>query len=152
MRLAGMLIDLGVDLDHLYSNLYMKDLASLKYQAYVYDHINLTENGVAYIYISRDMQQRFGLSFEQACAAVSYMDSIRNSLIWLAFIETEAGDIRVRLRSRFVTVNRLAEAYGGGGHDCASGVNVADREEMDRLLSDADALLKTYKAENEGWL
>ena len=152
MRLAGMLLDLGIDVDHLYANLYMKEFHTLKFQAYVYNRMKLTEHGVAHLFVDRAMQQKFDLTFEEACASVSYMDSIKNSLIWIAFIEADDGNIRVRLRSRFVTINQIAEKYNGGGHDCASGATVKSRSEMRRLIADADARLKEYKESNEGWL
>ena len=79
-------------------------------------------------------------------------DSIKGSLIWLAFIETDDGKIRVRLRSRFVTVNALAERYSGGGHACAAGATVTSKAEMKKLIAEADALLAEYKSKNEGWL
>lgn len=152
LRLAAMLLDEGVDLDHLYANLYMREFHTLKFQSYAYEHMKITEAGVAYLYITRAAQEKYGLTFEEACTAVSYMDSIKNSLIWIAFIEPAEGDIRVRLRSRFVTVNQLAEKYHGGGHDCASGAAVKNRREARALIADADALLKEYKATHEGWL
>ena len=153
MRLAGMLLDQGVDTDHLYANLYMKDFEEFKFQGYVLGNIKITENGVAYIYISKETMAEYGLSFEQASACVSYLDSIKNSLIWLAFIDSDNSDeIRVRLRSRFVTINKLAEKYNGGGHACASGATVRDKSHMMELIADADKLLSEYKQTNEGWL
>ena len=152
MRLAGILLNQGVDTDHLYANLYMKDFAEFKFHGYVLNNINITENGVAYIYIDTATMEEYSLSFEQASACVSYMDSIKGSLIWVAFINSGNGDIRVRLRSRFVTINDLAKQYEGGGHDCAAGATVHSIEQMNELLSKADLLLKNYKNENEGWL
>lgn len=157
MRLAGMLLDEGVDTDHLYAHLYMKDFNSLKLQAYVYDRMKMSQHGVAYIYINRAIRKRFKLTFEQACACVGYMDSIKDSLIWIAFIEADdrcqgSRSIRVRLRSRFVTINEVAEKYGGGGHDCASGATIHSRKEMKALIADADTRLADYKESNEGWL
>ena len=152
MRLAGILLNQGVDTDHLYANLYMKDFAEFKFHGYVLNNINITENGVAYIYIDTATMEEYSLSFEQASACVSYMDSIKGSLIWVAFINSGNGDIRVRLRSRFVTINDLAKQYEGGGHDCAAGATVHSIEQMNELLGKADLLLKTYKNENEGWL
>jgi phosphoesterase RecJ-like protein len=147
-----MLLDMGIDSDRIYANLYMKDFDTLKFQAYVYQRIKRTESGVAYLYVNRAMQKKFGMGMEDASASVSYMDSIRDSLIWLAFIECEDGSIRVRLRSRFVTVSELAEQYGGGGHACAAGATVHNKKEMKALLSEADRLLRDYKANHEGWL
>ena len=114
--------------------------------------MNISENGVAWLYVDSAMKEQFGLSNEQASAAVSYMDSIKNSLIWLAFIDNGDGSTRVRLRSRFVTVSELAERYHGGGHACAAGATVYSEEEMQSLLQEADALLKNYKENNVGWL
>ena len=49
-------------------------------------------------------------------------------------------------------INEVAEKYGGGGHDCASGATVHGRKEMKALIADADERLADYKANNEGWL
>lgn len=152
MRLAGMLLDVGIDTDTLYANLYMKEFDEFKFQSSVYQKMKITEHGVAYLYVDRAMQEKFSLTHEQASAAISYLDSIRGSLIWLAFIESEDGSVRVRLRSRFVTVNQLAEKYGGGGHDCACGATVGSKKEARRLIAEADALLADYKATHDGWL
>ena len=153
MRLAGMLLDTGVDTDTLYANLYMKEFDEFKFHGYVLNNIKITENGVAYVYIDQAAMAEYGLSFEQASACVSYMDSIKNSLIWIAFIDSDKNDdIRVRLRSRFITVNQIAENYEGGGHACASGATVHSIEQMNELLAVADSQLAEYKATNEGWL
>ena len=152
MRLAGLLLDLGVETDLIFANLYMAPFEELQFKSYVLGKIRLTENGVAYINVDREMQEKFGITFEQASACVSYLDSIRDSLIWLAFIESDDGSVRVRLRSRFVTVSELAERYHGGGHACAAGATCYSADEVDQLLKEADELLGEYKANNTGWL
>ena len=152
MRCAGALLDVGIDTDILYAHLYLQDFSDLKFKAEVYKKMKITENGVAYFYVTEAMQKKLNLSSEQASAAVSYLDSIKGSLIWIAFIENGDGSTRVRLRSRFVTINKLAEKYRGGGHDCASGATVYNRKEANALIREADALLKEYKETNDNWL
>lgn len=152
MRLAGMLLDMGIDTDTMYANLYMKDFDIYKFEAYAYGQMQITENGVAYLYVTKEMQEQFGLTQEEASSMVSLMDSIKGSLIWLAFIDNDDGTIRVRLRSRFVTINCIGEKYRGGGHACAAGATVHSQEEMKALIADADLRLKEYKANHEGWL
>ena len=49
-------------------------------------------------------------------------------------------------------VNPLAEKYRGGGHECACGATLYSKEEMQQFIADADALIKEYKENNEGWL
>ena len=154
MRLAGLLLDQGIDTDVLFANLYLEEFEKLKFEAYVYDKMRITENGVAYIYVDRAMQEKFNLSQEDASSAVGYMDTIKGALCWIAFIEapSEEKTIRVRLRSRFVTINTIAENHHGGGHACASGATVYSEEEMAQLIAEADARVKEYKETHEGWL
>lgn len=152
MRYAGMLLDMGIDIDVLYANLYMKEFDIFKFEAYAHKKMKITENGVAYLYVDAAMQKKFDLSSEDASASVSLMDSIKGSLIWIAFIENKDKTIRVRLRSRFVKVNKIAEKYRGGGHDCACGATLHNKKELAALLADADALLKEYKENNKGWI
>ena len=152
MRLAAILLDLGVETDIIYANLYMDPVEELKFKSYIYGKIKFTENGVAYLHVNAKMREKFGMNQEQASAVVSYMDSIKGSLIWLAFIDNDDGSIRVRLRSRFLTINELAEKYRGGGHACAAGSTVMNRKEMKQLIAEADTLLKQFKESHEGWL
>jgi phosphoesterase RecJ-like protein len=152
LRLAGILLDTGIDTDHLYAHLYLREFDSFKFESHVHKKMKISKNGVASIFVDKAMQEKFALSNEAASASVSYMDSIKGSLIWLAFIENGDGSIRVRLRSRFVTVSELANRYHGGGHACAAGATVYSKREATKLLREADALLKEYKETHEGWL
>lgn len=154
MRLAGLILDKGVKTDWLYANLYLKTFESLKFTAYIYEHMSVTANGVCWLLVDKAMQQKFGLNMESASAAISSLSGIRGCLCWIAFIETgdEEHAVRVRLRSRFAPINHIAEKYHGGGHACASGATVYSVSEMHDLLRDADAYIKEYKENNDGWL
>ncbi len=146
MRLAGAMLDFGVDYETLFSHLYTEDFSALKLKGYVYEHIQITKNGVASIYMDEETQKRFSLTFEEASGVVSELDSIKGSLIWVAFIDNAAaGNIRVRLRSRFLGINDLAIKYHGGGHNMAAGATCFSKEEMFALIEEADALLGEYK-------
>ena len=152
MRLAGVILAQGVDTDWLYANLYMKDFSSFKFEGYVYKKMKISDNGVAWLYVDKKMQKRFKLSTEEASASVSYMDSIKNALVWIAFIEQPNGEIRVRMRSRFMPISDIAERYRGGGHACAAGAPVYNKKEVQALIAESDAKLKEYKENNTGWL
>ncbi len=152
MRLAGALLDLGLDTETMFAHLNLEDYEHFKYEAYVYENMERTENGVAYLFVTLEMQKRFGLDREAASNTIGYLDSIKDSLIWLAFIDNGDGSIRVRLRSRFLTVQELASRYHGGGHDRASGATVYSWEEAAALIREADEMLGEYKRTHEGWL
>lgn len=152
LRLAGLMLDAGVDTETLYAHLYLRTFDELKFKAAIYENMQLTPNGVAWIHVSIDMQKQFGLTFETASTSVSSLSDIRGVLCWLAFIDTPDGEIRVRLRSRFASINTIAEKYHGGGHACASGATVYSLEEMQALIRDADEHISHYKETHEGWL
>lgn len=152
LRLAGMLLDIGINTDKLYSNLYLKEFNSLKFQAYVYKKMNITENGVVYLHVTNKIKKKFNLTNEEASTAVSFMDSIKGSPIWIAFIDSGDKTTRVRLRSRFVTISDIAEKYHGGGHACAAGATVYNKKEFKGLIEDCDTKLKNFKESGEEWL
>ncbi len=154
MRLAGLMLDQGVDTEKLYANLYLEDFEHLKFKAYVYKSMKITPNGVAYLVVDKAMREKFNLSLEAASACISFMDSIKGCLCWIAFIENDDAEqsIRVRLRSRFVPVSDIGEKYRGGGHACACGATLYDKKEIRSLLKDVDTLVKKYKETHEDWL
>ena len=152
LRLAGLMLDQGVDIETLYAHLYLQDYNALKFKAYVYEQMGRTENGVAYIFVTEEMQRQYGLDFESASNVISYLENIQGCLCWLAFIACPDGSIRVRLRSRFLAINGVAAHYHGGGHACASGSTVYSLEEAKRLIAEADALVGEYKRTHDGWM
>ena len=153
MRLAGALLDFHPDTETLFANLYTEQPSAFALKVHVYDNLKITPNGVAYIYMDRAAQEKFGLTLEAASSVVGELSDIRGSLIWVAFIANLAeGNIRVRLRSRYLGINDLAKRYHGGGHDMAAGATVFSEEEMYALIEDADKLLGEYKSTHEGWL
>ena len=152
MRLAGMLLDVGINTDNLYSNLYLKEFNSLKFQAYVYKKMNITENGVIFLHVTKKIKKKFNLTNEEASTAVSFMDSIKGSPIWIAFIDSGDKTTRVRLRSRFVTISDIAEKYHGGGHACAAGATVYNKKELKSLIADCDVKLREFKESGAEWL
>ncbi len=152
LRYAALMLDAGVDTETLYAQLDLRDEKSFRFEAYVYEHFEQTENGVVSIYIDKATQAAFGLSFEDASDAVDYLNAVRGCLIWLAFIDAPDGTIRVRLRSRFVSVTELAEQFQGGGHKNASGATVYSTEEMHALIVKADETVREYKEKNVGWM
>lgn len=152
LRLAGMLLDVGINTDKLFSNLYLKEFNSLKFQAYVYKKMKITGNGVVYLHVTKKIKKKFNLTNEEASTAVSFMDSIKGSPIWIAFIDSGDNTTRVRLRSRFVTISDIAEKYHGGGHACAAGATVYNKKEFKGLIEDCDTKLKAFKESGEEWL
>lgn len=154
LRLAAILLDQGINTEWLFANLYLEESNQLRFQSHVYDMMQITENGVAFLYIDQKMQEEYHLTQENAGTAVEYLEAIKGCLSWMVFIETgdEKGTIRVRMRSRFVPINPVAENWRGGGHACACGATVYNMDEVLALVRDTDTVVKEYKATHDGWL
>ncbi|UKI21312.1 MAG: bifunctional oligoribonuclease/PAP phosphatase NrnA [Christensenella sp.] len=59
MRLAGLMLDQGIDTEWVYANLNLDEFEVLKFESYVYKKMRVTQNGVAYIYVDKKMQRSF---------------------------------------------------------------------------------------------
>lgn len=150
MRLVSITLEKNLNIEEIYSYLYLKDKNILKLQGRILNHFKTTENGVAYFKITRKLCRRHRVSVSEASALVNLLDSIKDHLIWIFFIQKEDGTYRVRIRSRYVAINGLAEKYEGGGHKQAAGALVRGKREMKSLLREADNLLLEYRNANPG--
>lgn len=156
---AGWLLSKGVDTEDIYPALYIKSLQTLKLEGYVYNHFKTTPNGVVYIYFTKEIMEKYNVTKEDAANLVNCLDSIKGSFIWVAFVdqmlprpdvvindaESPDKEIRVRLRSRFVSINEVATHYRGGGHLQAAGATIYSKKEMKNILKELDTLIKNYK-------
>lgn len=148
LRLSSLLLEKGIDTEEIFSNLYSKDKSVYKLQGYVYNHVKYTENGVAYLFMTKRLMKKFKVNVEDASNTVNLMDGIEGSLIWLLFVEYD-NEIRIRLRSRFVGVVGIANKYNGGGHEFAAGGTIHSKKEIKNVLAYADKVLHEYKLENK---
>ena len=148
MHLASILLSKGIDTEEIYSNLYSKDKSVFKLQGYIYNHVKYTENGVAYLFMTKRLMKKFKVTVEDASNTVNLLDGIKGSLIWMLFIEYD-NEIRIRFRSRFVGVVDIASKYNGGGHEYAAGGTIYSKKDIKKVLECTDKVLKEYKMNNK---
>lgn len=148
MRATALLLENGVDIEYIYSKLNLKELNTYRLEAYVYKHMKMTKSGVVYIFFTKKIMKKFGVTQDEAAALVNTMASIKGSMIWVTFVDY-SDNIRVRLRSRYVAVNEVAGKYRGGGHLQASGATIYNRKEMKSILADLDVLHASFKENNK---
>jgi len=148
LKLSSYLLQYHIDTDLMFAYLYTKEKESYQFTGWVYNNFKVTENGVAYIYINKDVKRQYKIGNDDASATINTLDSIKGSLIWILFNEQDE-EIRVRLRSRFIPIDKLANNYHGGGHENACGATVYTMEEANQLILDADQILKEFKLKNE---
>jgi phosphoesterase RecJ-like protein len=81
-----------------------------------------TEAHIGWIWITHKQMERLGAKEEDCEGVVNYVLSIRGIEVAAFFREMSDGRYRVSLRSKGkLNVAHVAESFGGGGHECASG-------------------------------
>jgi phosphoesterase RecJ-like protein len=83
------------------------------------------EGHLAWIWVTREQMERTEAKEEDCEGIVNYALSIQDVEVAAFFREMPNGAYRVSLRSKGqLNVAAIAERFGGGGHECASGFSV----------------------------
>lgn len=133
----------NLDFTNLYEALYMRPLNEVRFQGYIYENMEVTDNGLAYIKITDSMLKEYGVDSASAGNIISELKCIDEILIWVFFTEDKKSNlIRANIRSRGPAINEIAAIYGGGGHKLASGARLVSWEQAENLIDDLDEVLK----------
>ena len=111
-------------------------------EAYILDNLKITDSGFGYIIIRKDTLASFNLDDGELDHVVPLIGRINNVNNWIVVSEKDLNRFRVNLRSKNVSINGVAEKFGGGGHPLASGAYVGSMDEVYALMKDMDALNK----------
>ncbi len=145
LRLAAHLLEVGVDTNVLYRNLYADTYESKVMRAKFTLKIKFTPQNTAYIYTTKEELSELGTdAFSVSRGMVGVMSDMKGVGIWVNFTECEDG-VLCELRSDSLNINPIAVKYGGGGHAKASGAKLKDHSEAMAMLSDLDELIKNNK-------
>ncbi|MGH9497217.1 MAG: DHH family phosphoesterase [Candidatus Sulfotelmatobacter sp.] len=95
------------------------------------------EGHIGYVWVTREQMEESGAIEEDCEGLVNYVLSIGGVEVAAFFRELPDGRYRVSLRSKGkLDVARVAEDFGGGGHECASGCSLDGplREAVGRVI------------------
>lgn len=140
----------NLDLSSMYQRLYLRPLNEVRLEGYISSNMVVTENGLAYIKITDDIINQYGVDSAAAGNMVNNYNYIKEVIVWATITEdVKNKQIRVSIRSRGPQINLIAEKYGGGGHKQASGVKLKTFDEAMKLMNELDLLLKNIKEKDE---
>jgi len=111
-------------------------------EAYILDNLKITDSGFGYIIIRKDTLEKFNLDDGELDHVVPLIGRISNVNNWIVVSEKYLNRFRVNLRSKTISINGIAEKFGGGGHPLASGAYVGSMDEVAALIRDMDNLNK----------
>ena len=133
----------------LYEPLYMRPLSEVRFQGYIYENMEITENGVLYIEITDDILKEYNVDTASAGNIISELKCIDEVLVWIFLTEDKKNNmIRANIRSRGPIINEIASNFGGGGHKFASGVRLDSWDKAKNLIDDLDKLTYNYTKTN----
>ena len=113
-----------------------------KLQGYIYDHLEVDENGAARVTLSQEVLQTYNVTDAETAAIVGAPGLSDIVSLWGIFVEQADGHYRVRLRSKIHPINEIAKEHDGGGHPLASGANSYSLEENEIIYQKLKNLLK----------
>lgn len=107
-----------------------------KLMGYVYDHLEVDENGAARVLLTQETLARHQVTDADTAGIVSSPGRMSDVKTWAIFVEQIDGSYRVRLRSKTIPINEIAKRHGGGGHPLASGANSYSLEENEAIYQE----------------
>lgn len=151
MRVVSKLIDdTHIDFTSLYSELYRRPISDIRLLGYMFENIQVTDSGVGYLTLTDDILKKYNVDAGSGGNLVSNFNNIDELLIWVIFTEDiKQNLIRVNVRSRGPIINKVLEDHGGGGHIYSSGARITDKDEIEQIIKELDAVAKKYKREEK---
>lgn len=83
LKYAGELIEYPFSSSDLFNQLYETDLNVVKLNGYIFQHISLSENGVASVFIKREILESFQTTAQQASQLVGTLGNIAGIKAWV---------------------------------------------------------------------
>ena len=142
LRIASQLREHNFDYAELTRKMDTMSFKIAKLQGYVYDHLEVDENGAARVILTQEILKKYDVTDAETAAIVGAPGRIDTVSLWGIFVEQADGHYRVRLRSKFVPINEVAKEHDGGGHPLASGANSYSLEENKLIYQKLKNLLK----------
>lgn len=147
LRLAANLLELGADMNYIYTNLYVETLESKQMKAYFSNKFEVTKHKVAYLKNNQEVFEKYPVEFSTISRGmIGVMAGIEGINIWANFTyDIEKDAIIGEFRSRGVDIVDIAKEHGGGGHNQACGATLATWDEVDEIIIKFDERAKEYK-------
>ena len=139
-----------LDFTKLYGKLYMRPYKEIEFQSYIASHFVFTKNGFAYVNVTEEILEQYGVDSATSGNMVNEFNYIDEMLAWAVFtVDKNNENIRGSIRSRGPIINEVASRHGGGGHIYASGVRLNSFKEVEALVKDLDEACRNYKENME---
>lgn len=134
MHMAGELLEVGVNVNRIFSKMYNKSINQIRFNAAIQSKIKL-EGNVAHVILPSGLSKKFDIHYSQASSSVYLLigaSEVKYALF--ASKDPKTGKYRISLRSKAKPINKIAEQFGGGGHEMASGIKLDSKKQIKEVL------------------
>lgn len=120
---------------------------NLDIKAFIYQNMKKDKDGVLYVVANNEQRKSLNVTNFEITSNTILLSHVEGYPIWFIASATENGGMQVELRSEGYNVQKIAVAFGGGGHTYAAGFSVKEYsdEVIDRLLKLCKETLKGEK-------
>ncbi len=145
--LVGKLIEkTGIDFVSLYPYLYERSINEIRFHGFIGEHLEVTENGFAYIEISTEDLNKYNVDTATPSNMINDFSNIKDVYVWSFITYDDKNELyKINIRSKGPIINDTAAKYGGGGHKMASGIRLKEKKDIPKLIKDLDLDCKNYK-------
>jgi len=136
-QIAAEMISLGVNPEEVYQAIYSsKDLSHVQLLGLLLQNTKVSKSGkLAWMEMRLDLRRKFKATADDTMSFLNILLVLRDAEVVCIFREEDDGEMtRVSIKSKGkYIINRVAMELGGGGHDYAAGVGIA--EPLDKVVA-----------------
>ncbi len=142
---ASHLMREGAKINKIANALNDRDINFIRLQGYILSNLKF-ENGVSHFILPEGAEEEFGVDYNTASSLVFLLMSFTEAdyAAYLSFDKIN-NVWKGSLRSKKRPINTLAEKYGGGGHEMASGFKIQNVEQFEEVVKDLHELKNQNK-------
>ena len=143
LRMASVLAEYNVDLPQINREVF--DTTQRRFELGTYFRSKaVIEQGLIYLILSKEECDELKITSTTAKELVAQFGGVKEFEVWTIFAQNTEGFYEGSLRSKTVTINDIAAAYGGGGHKNACGIKGLSLQQVHQLLDDIKERLVNY--------
>ena len=144
--MVSKLLEFPVKISEIAYHMITNPVSVSRLAGYIYQNMDISENGVAITILSQEQLKEFGVEEHQTHGVISLPSTVEGVYCWCLFVEQPDGTYRCNLRSKGPIVNEIAANHGGGGHPLASGAVVKSLEEVHQMSEELNESSKKFLA------
>lgn len=143
-EIAGLLVHEGADIVKIDQNLSKETMEEYQFKGNLLSKVQFDDAGFAYAIITKEDIAKYNITSEAAAANVNLLSGVEGYGVWFLLIEGD-DEVRVRLRSSELEIDKLANMFNGGGHKNASGATLSGFDQVDTFLEAVRKYIKENK-------